>query len=375
MPASLLTEGSALSRALSENPSLAQKIYDESTENLKLLWQNMVDPERYILPGNLFIFNYLVKMVGTMQSGELVKEGDHYQLKTDITGFNEIYENVQFDSWMGLDILLDHLMHISLARESNINDMYAYSKDLAKYSIRILLGRIIQTTEGIRILNEATSDQVAQAGGLEAFIVQVAKELTARHGTDYLWLTPKQMLLLDEWTMRKEARPFGEIFQKRAEAASPLTENDANMDRYIADHINETEAFLMESVKVTITSQATFLIQLMTEAEAEKDPGKKRALQSKFRQILCSQAALWKRLRPQERKLVQTMAPAGSPFWRIIETYNQMEQRAIGQKGSPNTFFIDTYWPVYILDEDREPQLPKFPNIKHILEQPVRVAL
>jgi hypothetical protein len=374
IPASLLTEGSELARALRENPALAQKIYEESTENLKLLWQNMVDPERYLLPGNLFIFNYLVKMVGTMQSGELVLEGDHYQLKTDITGFKEIYENVQFDSWMGMDILLDHLMHISVARESNIKDMYAYSKDLAKNSIRILLGRIIQTSEGIKILNEATPDQVAQAGGLEAFIVQVAKELTTKHGTDYLWLTPRQMLLLDEWIMRKEARPYEEIFQKRAEAGAPLSEKDSRLDQYMADHINETEAYLMESIKVTITSQSAFLIQLMTEAEAEKDPAIKRALQAKFRQILCSQAALWKRLRPQERKLVQTMAPVGSPFWKIIEIYNQMEQRAIGQKGNPNTFFINSYWPVSILDE-KEPQVPKFPNINHIFQQPVRVSL
>jgi hypothetical protein len=374
IPSTLLTEGSALSRALSENPSLAQKIYEESTESLKLLWQNMVDPERYLLPGNLYIFNYLVKMAGIMQSGEIVMEGGHYQLKTDVSSFSDVYANVQFDSWMGLDILLDHLMHISHARESNIKDMYAYSKDLAKYSIRILLGRIIQTTGGIKILNEATADQVAQAVGLEAYIVKVAKDLTATHGTDYLWLTPGQMVLLDEWIMRKEAKPFGEIFQKRAEAGTPLTENDPNLDRYIADHINETEAFLMESIKVTITSQAAFLIQLMTEANGEQNPDKKRALEAKFRQILCSQAALWKRLRPQERKLVQLMAPADSPFWKIIETYNELEQRSINQKGDPSAFFVNTYWPIYILEEDREPQLPKFPNINHVFQQPVRVS-
>ncbi|HNX78441.1 MAG TPA: hypothetical protein PKJ24_01105, partial [Prolixibacteraceae bacterium] len=351
IPAPVFLEGTALARALAENPALAARIYGESTESLQLLWQNMVDPERYLLPGNLFIFNYLVKMVGIMQSGELVKEGEHYQLKTDASGFNEIYESLQFDAWMGMDILLDHLMHISHARKSNETDMYAYSKDLAKYSIRILLGRIIQTREGLNILNSATSDQVAQAGGLEAYIVQVAKDLVARNGTDYLWLTPDQLLLLDEWIMRKEAKPFGEIFQKRAKAGSPLTENDSRMDQYMADHINQTEAFLMETIKVTITSQAAFLVQLMTAAETEQNPVVKRALEAKFRQILCSQAALWKRLRPEERKQVQVMAPVNSPFWRIIEMYNEIGNRADAQKGDPNTFYINTYWPVHHPDD------------------------
>ncbi|MEA1878218.1 MAG: hypothetical protein U9N86_15345 [Bacteroidota bacterium] len=375
IPASVLAEGTALSRALSENPELVQKIYDESTENLKLLWQNMVDPERYLLPGNLFVFNYLVKMVGIMQTGELVKEGDHYQLKSDLSRFSEVYENVQFDSWMGLDILLDHLIHISHARESNISDMYAYSKDLAKYSMRILLGRIIQTSQGIRLLNEATSDKVAEAGGLEAYIVQVAKELTSSYGSAYLGLTPSQLKLLDEWVKRKEAKPFGEIFQARAEAGAPLSDKDSNMDKYISDHINETETFLKESIGFTIASQATFLIQLMTEAEMEQDPAKQRALQAKFRQIVCSQAALWQRLQPSERKLVQLMAPENSPFWKIIELYNNIEIMAADQNGDINTFVIETWWPKYILAGDKEPQVPAFPDINHLFNQKVRVIL
>ena len=114
------------------------------------------------------------------------------------------------------------------------------------------------------------------------------------------------------------------------------------------------------------------MLELINAAENEQDMLKKRALQARFRQIMCSQAALWKRLRPQERKLVQLMAPANSRFWKIIEMYNDLETRANAQNGTPNTFEIETWWPVYVLDEEREPLVPMLPGVKHAFEQPVR---
>ena len=371
IPAWSSSEGMALIRALNNNPELAQKVYEESNENLKLLWQNMVDPERYLLPGNLVMFNYLVKMVGIMQTSELVKEGDHYQLVSNNMGFSNVYGNVQFDSWMGLDMVLDHLIHISHARENNQYDMFAYSKDLAKYSIRVLLGRIIQTNVGLNRLNSTSASEVAAAGGLEAFIVKVAQELTELHGFDLLGLKRDQFRLMQEWIDRKEAKPFGEIFQERAGSTTPLSDNDPMLNRHIAKHINETEAFLMETIRFTVVSHGNFLMELLNAVETEQDFGKKRALEARFRQILCSHAALWKRLRPQERKLIQLMAPANSRFWKIIEMCNDLETRANAQNKVPNTFEIETWWPIHWADDEREPHVPRFPNIEHIFEKPV----
>jgi hypothetical protein len=372
IPTSMTSEGSALAKALTGNPELAQRIYEESNENLKLLWQNMVDPERYLLPGNLVMFNFLVKMVGIMQTSELVKEGDHYQLVSNNSGFSQVYGNVMFDSWMGLDIVLDHLIHISHARENNEYDMFAYSKDLAKYSIRVLLARIIQTPVGLNRINDASPSEVEAAGGLEAFIVKVAQELTELHGTQLLGLQRDQFRLMQEWIDRKEAKPFGEIFQERAGASAPLSENDPSLSRHIANHINETEAFLMESIRYTIASQGNYILELLNAAETEQDMNKKRALEARFRQIVCSQAALWKRLRPQERKLVQLMAPANSRFWRIIEMYNDLEIRANDQNKVPNVAEIQAWWPVHVADDEREAQVPRYPGIDHVFATAVR---
>jgi len=372
IPAWSTSEGAALISALKKNPELAQIIFEESNENIKLLWQNMVDPERYLLPGNLAMFNYLVKMVGIMQTSELVKEGDHYTLVTNRSGFSNIYGNLQFDSWMGLDIVLDHLIHISHARENNEYDMFAYSKDLAKYSIRVLLGRIIQTSEGLNRINDASPNDVKAAGGLEAFIVQIAQELTEEHGLGLLGLKRDQFRLMQEWIDRKEAKPFGEIFQERAGATSPLSSNDPSLNRHIAHHINETEAFLMETIQFTVVSQGNFLVELLNAVETEQDMGVKRALEAKFRQILCSHAALWKRLRPKERKLVQLMAPANSRFWKIIEMCNELETKANDQKGDIKAFVMESWWPVHFIDDEQEPNVPRFPNIEHIFEKQVK---
>jgi len=348
----VVSEGTALSRALRDDPALAQRVFEESSESLRLIWRNMVDPERYLLPGNLVLFNYLVKMSGSMRSGELVKVESRYELRDDAANFDKVYGNVRFESWMGLDIVLDHLMHISHGRETLANDMFAYSKDLAKYSIRVLLARLIQTPRGLERMNAATAAEVGEAGGLEAFVIKVAKELPPRE----LGLKPDQVILLDEWIQRKEAQPFGEIFRNRNNGVR-LNEKDFRLNKLIARHINQTEQFLLESIGFTCATQAAYLRQLMSEAPAAADPAVRAALEAKVKEIICSQSVLWQRLRPNERRLVQLKAPPGSDFWRMVELYNQVDQLAKGQSGDLSA--IENWKPVTLTDDrDRQPPAP-----------------
>jgi len=159
---------------------------------------------------------------------------------------------------------------------------------------------------------------------------------------------------LDEWIARKEARPFGEILQARSGGAR-LSEKDFRLNRLIARHINETEAFLLESIGFTTATQATYLRQLMSEAAGAADPTVRAALEAKVKQVILSQAALWQRLRPNERRLVQLKAPPGSDFWRMIETYNEVVQMA-GTHGGQEAA-IESWKPV-ILMEKQAPDLP-----------------
>jgi hypothetical protein len=336
--ASVLGEATGLARALAENPNLAEDLAREADENLQLLWRNMVDPERNLLPGNLVLFNYLVKMVGKMQAAELIQVDDHYELKTDPSGFDQIYGNLRFEGRHGFDILLDHLGQIGRVRERHAKDMFAYSKDLAKYSIRVLLARIIQLPEGLDRMNSATSDEVARAGGLEAFIVRVAREI----GPQKLGFKLNQQWLLGEWISRKEARPFSEIFETRAGAR--LAESDPKMNNMIADHINDTERFLLETVKFTIEGQGRYLQQLMQEAERAENPAVRLALETRVREVICSQAALWYRLRPNERHQIQLMAPRGAPFWRLLHVYGELKQLADDQRGVVDYSVIRNWW-------------------------------
>ncbi len=365
----VVSEGTALSRALAENPALAQRVFDESSESLRLLWRNLVDPERYLLPGNLALFNYLTKMSGSMRAGKLVKVNEHFELSEDPANFDKVYGNVRFESWMGLDIVLDHLMHIGHNREALANDMFAYSKDLAKYSIRVLLGRIIQTPQGLERINNATAQEVAEAGGLEAFVVRVAKELPPRE----LGLLSGQAALLDEWIARKEARPFGEILQARNNGVR-LSENDFRLNRLVARHINETERFLLESIGFTTATQAAYLRQLMSEAAGAADPTVRAALETKVREIVCSQAALWQRLRPGERRLVQLKAPPGSDFWRMIETYNDVIQRAQGQAGDASPASLESWRPVILMEKEESDLAPLPQTFAHPFVEPVGAA-
>jgi hypothetical protein len=260
-------------------------------------------------------------------------------------------------------------MHIGHNREALASDMFAYSKDLAKYSIRVLLGRIIQTPQGLERINNATAQEVAEAGGLEAFVVRVAKELPPRE----LGLLSGQAALLDEWIARKEARPFGEILQARNNGVR-LSENDFRLNRLIARHINETESFLLESIGFTTATQAAYLRQLMSEAAGAADPTVRAALETKVREIVCSQAALWQRLRPGERRLVQLKAPPGSDFWRMIETYNDVIQRAQGQAGDAGPAALESWRPVILMEKEESDLAPLPQTFAHPFVEPVGAA-
>lgn len=287
-----------------KDPKAAEALAAEIGRNNESLLRDLADPERYLSTGALRFLHYLNKLGGR------VKRADGTQLVDDESYQNELYKDVKFEPWMGLEMVMDNLKMVGAHSGSRLD----YSKALAKYGLRVLFARVIQSERGMKLANELTIDQIeaniARTGGIHGEFVRMAEQLGGR-------FTPDQLRLFREMNLRKQGRPWSEVFEERL--GRKVSENDPALNVVIEKHIAEMEGFVKQSLTECATTNATHMKELANAIEAATDPAAKEALTAKYREILYSVATVWNSLGDAERKTVLAAAPAESEMFTALE--------------------------------------------------------
>jgi len=287
-----------------KDPQAAERIAAEIARNNASLLRDLTDPERYLSSGALRFLHYLNKLGGRVKKveGPDLADDDGYQ--------KALYADVKFESWMGLEMVMDNVRMIG-AHAGNRLD---YAQALAKYGLRVLLARLIQSDRGLKMVNELTVEEVAvrmpETGGIHGEFVRMAEQLGGR-------FTPEQQRLFREMNLRKQGRPWGEVLEERL--GRRVAENDPQINAVIDTHIAEMEGFVKQSLTECAITNATHMKQLATAIEQAQEPNAKQALTAKYREIVYSVGEIWNSLGDADRKTVLSSAPAEADMFKALE--------------------------------------------------------
>jgi len=287
-----------------KDPQAAERLAADISRNNASLFRDLTDPGRYQSSGALRFLHYLNKLGGRVKKveGPDLVDDDGYQ--------RAIYEDVKFESWMGLEMVMDNVRMIG-AHAGNRLD---YAQALAKYGLRVLLARLIQSDLGLKMVNELTVEEVAvrmpETGGIHGEFVRMAEQLGGR-------FTPAQQRLFREMNLRKQGRPWGEVLEERL--GRRVAESDPQINAVIDTHIAEMEAFVKQSLTECAITNATHMKRLATAIEQAQEPNAKQALTAKYREIVYSVGEIWNTLGDAERKTVLAAAPAEADMFKALE--------------------------------------------------------
>ncbi|MEK8022765.1 MAG: hypothetical protein AAB229_03055 [Candidatus Hydrogenedentota bacterium] len=286
---------------LIKDPKTAEAVAAEGKRTLDALMRDLSDPERYLSTGALRFLHYLNKLGGRAKDADM---------NDDMTYQSELYRHVKFEPWMGLEMVMDNLKMVG----AHSGERMDYAKSLAKYGLRVLFARIIQSDAGMKMANDLTLDQIeanlAKTGGIHGEFVGMAEKLGGR-------FTPEQLRLFREMNMRKQGKPWSEVFEERL--GRKLDDHDDAMNHVIEKHIAEMEGFVKQSLKECLITNASNMKELANAIEASADPAQKEALLLKQQEILFSVSAVWNKLTDAERKTVLASAPAESDYFAALE--------------------------------------------------------
>lgn len=291
--------------AVLSNPDANASLVAEARKNIEILLHDLGDPERYFSTGAVRFLHYLNKLGGSVKKvqGDKLINDQEYQAK--------LFKNVKFEDWMGMEIVLDNM---KMVEQHKGGDRLDYSKNLAKYGLRILLGRLIQSKKGLAMVNNLKIDDleknIAQTGGLHGEFVRMAQETGL--------FNQQQILLFKEMNLRKHGKPLGEVFKER-NGGKVLADNDPALNALLETHIAETEKFAGESIRETVVSNSLHMKKLADAITNAKDTVVKEGLELKYREILFSISEVWYKLPDTVRKSALSSVAIESEMFRALE--------------------------------------------------------
>jgi hypothetical protein len=292
--------------ALVQDPAQAARLSAESKKNIETLLANLGDAERYLSTGAVRFLNYLNKLGGR------VKKPAGAKLENDDTYQAELYKNVKFEPWMGLEIVLDNL---KLIQAHAPKDRLDYGAMISKYALRILLARLIQSDKGLEQINKLDIAEIEKnlesTGGIHGEFVRIAASLGGK-------FSDAQLLLFRELNLKKQGKSWGEVLAER-NGGKVMSNDDPGLNAAIEKHIAETEKFMQESIRETAVTHATEMKKLSDAYYSASEPAAKDALLQKYREILYSTASVWAALPETLRKNVVATSPGMDEVYRALE--------------------------------------------------------
>ncbi|MDI6730998.1 MAG: hypothetical protein QME05_00265 [Candidatus Margulisbacteria bacterium] len=312
--------------ALVKDPSQAGKLSAETQRNIETLLADLGDPERYLSTGAVRFLNYLNKLGGR------VKKPVGGKLENDDTYQAELYKDVKFEPWMGLEIVLDNL---KLIEAHAPKDRLEYAGSVSKYALRILLARIIQSDAGLEMINKLDIAEIEKnletTGGIHGEFVRIAESLGGK-------FSDSQLMLFRELNLKKQGKSWGEVLAER-NGGKIMDNDDPALNAAIEKHAAEVETFMQESIRETAVTHATEMKKISDAVQETSDPSAQKALLDKYREILYSTATVWDALPENLRKNVIAASPGMDEVYRALEDVRQFfEQKRIDLIRNYNPF-------------------------------------
>lgn len=299
--------------ALVKDPSQAEKLSADTRKNIETLLADMGDPERYLSTGAVRFLNYLNKLGGR------VKKPIGGKLENDETYQSELYKDVKFEPWMSLEIVLDNLKLIGV---HSPKDPLEYAGMIPKYALRILLARIIQSDQGLEMINKLDITEIEKnleaSGGIHGEFVRIAESLGRFNNS--------QLMLFRELNLKKQGKSWGEVLAER-NGGKVINNDDPALNAAIEKHVQEVEAFMQESIRETAITHATEMKKISDAIQQSPEPSARDALISKYREILYSTATVWDALPENMRKNVIATSPGMDEVYRALEDVRQYAEQ------------------------------------------------
>ncbi len=283
--------------------------------DLTALRANIHDPEKYVITGRLRAISYLAGISGVVcvpdpATGKFIPQheatGPLRTLADQLSA--RAFESARMERWMSLDIMLDDLGFLRKAEKKygaldkmDQNTLFEFTDKLDKYGIRVLLGGLAGTPEGLDALNGLLT---RPGGGDHGDFCDIAIRLSER-----LNLTDGDRMVIAEWKARKHNRRIPEILAERLKGANPPPD-DPGFKQALRDHVNGSISLVEKLVGLGLETGCKEIAKLnddIARARAEKAPNSEylaRICELKRDRILLSYAAAYDKLPAVEKEFM-----------------------------------------------------------------------
>ena len=340
-----------------------QDLADELDADIRTLENNILDPEKYVLAGRLRALSYLCGISGVLQVPDaqtmrfVLAEEANPQLQAYAKQLaDQTFHRARLEKWMAIDIMLDDMrfLHKTVKKygppsDMSVDDLFAFTDKLDKYGIRVLLGAVTGSDDGLPELNGLLT---RPGGGDHGDICDIALNL-ARQGK--LNLTPEEQLVVREWKARKLGGRMHLILEERI-GGMRIGPDDPVFHNALKAHVEQSLALVSKLLGTGLDTGCAEVAKLNAGIEeARRQPGgehKAKVLEKQRDKILISWAAAYEKLPEAERAFVgEAFKKAGLDVGQFVK-----EQQAAVQDIRGGGHFVGgkmTWYQRYLEEQAR----------------------